>query len=142
MMKTPAEKMGIREGMRTRFVGAPDGVESMLRVPSLDVVERLSGEFRYIHLFTESQDDLSARIPCLKKHLARDGMLWVSWPKGRQRGTDLTLPEVIRIVYGAGLVESTCLSIDETWSALKCTWPRAGTTYRNSHGVLARDDDS
>lgn len=48
-------------------------------------------------------------------------MLWVSWPKDGQLDTDLSLPKVIKIGYEFGLVESTCLSVNETWSALKFT---------------------
>ena len=64
------------------------------------------------------------------------GMLWVSWPKGGRLGTDLTLPTVIAIGYDLGLVESTCLRVDDTWSALKFTHPKPGKTYRNSYGTL------
>lgn len=41
-----------------------------------------------------------------------------------------------RIGYSHGLVESTTLSIDATWSAIKFTHPKPGKTYRNSYGQL------
>jgi len=63
-------------------------------------------------------------------------MLWVSWPKARKLGTDLSLPTVIKLGYSNGLVESTCLSVDDTWSALKFTHPKKGKNYHNSHGAL------
>ena len=63
-------------------------------------------------------------------------MLWVSWPKNGQLETDLSLPKIINIVYGFGLVESTALSINNTWSALKFTHPKKGKVYNNSHGTL------
>lgn len=63
-------------------------------------------------------------------------MLWVSWPKARQEDTDLTLPIVIKLGYEYGLVESTCLSINSIWSALKFTYPKAGKIYNNSYGKL------
>lgn len=75
-------------------------------------------------------------FPRLKSHLKPTRMLWVSWPKGKQLGTDLSLPSVIRIGYSHGLVESTCLSVDATWLALKFTHPKEGKTYNNSHGKL------
>lgn len=65
-----------------------------------------------------------------------DGKLWVSWPKNKQLDTDLTLPVVIKIGYSFGLVESTCLSINKTWSALKFTHPKKGKIYINSHAEL------
>ena len=63
-------------------------------------------------------------------------MLWVSWPKNRQLGTDLSLPEVIRIGYRHGLVESKTLSVNATWSAIKFTHPVAGKVYNNAFGQL------
>jgi hypothetical protein len=53
------------------------------------------------------QAGLEAAFPALRDHLKRTGMLWVSWPKGGQSGTDLSLPQVIRIGYSHGIVEST-----------------------------------
>lgn len=79
---------------------------------------------------------MDSTFPRLKAHLRATGMLWVSWPKGGQLGTDLTLSEVIRIGYEHGLVESTTLSVDNTWSAIKFTHPKPGKEYRNSFGVL------
>ena len=78
-------------------------------------------------------DDLFAK---LKTNLKPTGMLWLSWPKGKKLGTDLTLPVIIKIGYGHGLVESTCLSVDATWSGLKFTHPKKDKTYNDSYGQL------
>ena len=43
---------------------------------------------------------------------------------------------VIAIGYGLGMVESTCLRVDDTWAALKFTHPKPGKVYRNSYGTL------
>ena len=69
-------------------------------------------------------------------HVAPGGKLWVSWPQGRGLGSDLTLPTVIAIGYDAGMVESTCLSVDATWSGLRLTHPRSGRVYAHSSGTL------
>ena len=63
-------------------------------------------------------------------------MLWVSWPKGGQLDSNLSLPKVIKIGYKFGLVESTCLRVNSIWSALKFTHPKKGKTYHNSHAKL------
>lgn len=63
-------------------------------------------------------------------------MLWVSWPKAGQKGSDLTLTKVIEIGYNHGLVESKSISINNTWSALKFTHPKKGKIYHNSYGKL------
>lgn len=134
--KSVAQKMGIRAGWRTHVVGAPDGVMDTLGLPPLHVEEDLTGEFDYLHLFVRTQEQMRAEFPVLVSHLAPLGKLWLSWPKGRRLGSDLTLPTVIAIGYDAGLVESTCLRVDDTWSGLRFTHPREGKSYANSYGTL------
>jgi len=135
--RSVAQKMGIKEGTRSFFANAPESALKAIELPSLEVSGTLRGTFGYIHLFEVSQAVMDEAFPKLKTHLRAGGMLWVSWPKGRQLGTDLTLPDVIRIGYSHGLVESTTLSLDETWSAIKFTWPKAGKVYKNSYGRLS-----
>ncbi|GMA54302.1 hypothetical protein GCM10025857_56590 [Alicyclobacillus contaminans] len=73
----------------------------------------------------------------LKGYLKPKGALWVSWPKAGKLGTDLTMKSVIKIGYDLNMVESKCILIDETWSALKFTFPKAGKVYINSYGSLS-----
>jgi hypothetical protein len=131
-----AKKLGLNQGARAIFVNAPETAQRAIDPPSLEVAAELAGEFDYIHLFTTTQSELDDLLPRLKAHLRPTGMLWVSWPKRRQLGTDLALPSVIRICYRHGLVESTCLSVDATWSALKFTHPKQGKVYANKYGQL------
>ena len=136
MPRTVSEKMGVKKGTRAIFVNATEDALGALDPPSLDVASELTGGFGYIHLFARSRAELDDAFPKLKARLEPTGMLWVSWPKGRKLGTDLTLPEVINIGYRHGLVESKCLSVDATWSALKFTHPQKGKVYNNSYGRL------
>lgn len=136
MARTVSGKMGIKEGVRAFFVDAPETALEAIDPPDLDVAPGLAGRFDYTHLFTKSRVELDDTFPKLKAHLEPTGTLWVSWPKNRKLGTDLTLPEVINIGYRHGLVESKCLSVDATWSALKFTHPVKGKVYNNSYGQL------
>jgi hypothetical protein len=136
MSRSVAQKMGIKPGIRAFFVNAPASALAAIELPDLDLATTIDGEFGYIHLFVMSQTEMEEQFPELKSHLHPAGTLWVSWPKGRQRGTDLTLPHVIRIGYRYGLVESTTLRVDDTWSAIKFTHPRPGKQYHNSYGQL------
>ena len=133
--RTVAEKMGLRPGWTAHFVGAPAGVPESMGLPPLEIVP-LDGQVDYLHLFVTTQVQMREEFPALVPHLAPGGKLWLSWPKGRGLGSDLTLPIVIEIGYDHGLVESTCLSIDDTWSALRFTHPKPGTRYANSYGTL------
>ncbi|WP_233206035.1 hypothetical protein [Cryobacterium sp. N19] len=102
----------------------------------MDVSEDLDGEFDYIHFFSVTQVEMHGTFPRLKLHLKPSGMLWLSWPKARKLGSDLNLPKVIEIGYSCGLVESTCLRVDDTWAGLKFTHPKNGKIYNNSQGTL------
>jgi hypothetical protein len=135
-IKSVAEKMGIKEDSRTRFVHATQEALAAIALPGLSIASRTSGEFDYIHLFVKKQQSLHRQFNTLKKHLRATGMLWVSWPKGGKLDTDLNIKQVIKIGYDHGLVESKALSINDTWSALKFTHPKRGKVYKNRHGIL------
>ncbi len=137
MPRTVAQKMGLKEGMRSFFLNAPASALEAIPIPALDANKSLRGKFDYIHLFTTSQTAMDRAFPKLVPHLKKTGMLWVSWPKAKQPGTDLTLPHVIRIGYTHGLVESITLSVDSTWSGMKFTHPKPGKKYHNSYGKLS-----
>lgn len=136
MIRTVAEKMGIRANTRSYFANAPVDVLEYMDLPSLDISQALQGEFGYLHVFMKTMHELDYQFPKLKAHLSAQGTLWVSWPKNRQLGTDLTLPVVIKLGYSHGLIESTVLSIDKIWSAIRFTHPKPGKTYHNSYGTL------
>lgn len=136
MTGSVSKKMGIQEGARAFLVNAPAGVLEAIDLPSLELAKKLSGNFDYIHFFVKSQEEFNDRFPGLKKHLKPTGMLWVSWPKNRKLGTDLTLTKVINLGYGYGLVESKVVSLNATWSAIKFTHPKKGKVYKNSYGKL------
>jgi hypothetical protein len=136
MTRTVAAKLGLKAGVRAIFVNAPETALAAINPPEVDIATRLDGTFDYIHFFARGRSELDEVIPTFKAHLKPTGMLWVSWPKGRRLGGDLTLPEVIRIGYDHGLVESKSISVDATWSALKFTHPIAGKVYRDRYGQL------
>ena len=131
-----SKKMGIKEGMRTFLVNVPKDALETIDLRDQQIAATLTGNFDYIHLFTKSQAEFEDRFPKLKAHLKPTGMLWVSWPKNRKLGTDLTLTKVIELGYNHGLVESKTISIDATWSAIKFTHPKKGKVYKNKYGRL------
>ena len=136
MTRCVADKMRIREGERLFLSKAPRDAVAAIGLLKVAIARQLKGKFDHIVMFTRAQTDLDTRFPRLKAHLAPAGKLWVAWPKAGQLGTDLNVKQVIRIGYDHGLVESVNLRIDDTWTALKFTWPRRGKTYQNSYGKL------
>jgi hypothetical protein len=138
MKKTVSQKMGIKNGMRAILIEAPVEAIDSMDLPEIEIGRELNGMFDYIHLFVKEQAGLRRDFPTLKSHLKPSGMLWISWPKAGQLGTDLNIRNIIGIGYGFGLVESTCLSIDAVWSGLKFTHPKEGKVYQNSYGKLSQ----
>lgn len=136
MSGSVAQKMGIKEGARTFLVNAPASAVEAIELPEVEVSEHLHGNFDYIHLFCVTRAEMDETLPKLKRHLKPSGSLWLSWPKGRKLGSDLGLPKVIEIGYNHGLVESTCLRVDDTWAGLKFTHPKHGKVYNNRFGTL------
>ena len=128
--------MGIRENAKAIFINPDIDAVEVIKLPTLDIFEKLNDEFDYIHLFVKTQSEFVEHFPKLKFHLKENGMLWVSWPKGGKLDTDLNIKIVIKLGYDFGLVESTCLSINEIWSGLKFTHPKKGKVYNNSYGKL------
>ena len=136
MTRTVAQKMGIKPHSKALFINAPTEAIEAMQLPEINSTEKPTGEFDYIHLFVKSQEEFRAQFPRLKPHLKLAGMLWVSWPKNKQLGTDLSITKVISIGYESGLVESTALSVNAVWSAIKFTHPKKGKEYHNSYGQL------
>lgn len=136
MSRTVAQKMGIKPNSKALFVNAPADAIEAINLPEIESTENATGEFEYIHLFVKTEVELREQFPKLKPHLKLTGMLWVSWPKNKQLGTDLSLPKVIKIGYQSGLVESTALSVNAVWSAIKFTHPKKDKEYNNSYGDL------
>ncbi|MGV3619395.1 MAG: hypothetical protein ACO1OB_01185 [Archangium sp.] len=135
-MRTVSQKMGVKEGARAYVKNAPEAAVKALALPDVDLAKRLSGKFDFLLLFVTRASQFTRAFLQLKKHLAPRGSLWVAWPRGGQLGTDLNVKNVIKLGYDCGLVESTNLRVDDTWTALKFTHPKAGKTYANSYGTL------
>jgi hypothetical protein len=113
-------KLGIKEGARLHFAGAPKNFRSLLGpLPKTRAVSD-GGTLDFAILFVKSQADLANQFPALRDRLESNGMLWVSWPK-RSSGvqTDLTEGIVRDYGLGAGLVDVKVCAIDDTWSGLK-----------------------
>jgi hypothetical protein len=128
--------MGVKENSRAVFVNAQKEALENINLPTLKIQEKMEDDLDYIHLFVKTQTEFITYFPKLKQHLKLNGMLWVSWPKGGKLGTDLNIKSVIKLGYDFGLVESTCLSINDIWSGLKFTHPKKGKVYNNSYGKL------
>ena len=120
--KSLVDKLGIRAGTSIAIVSAPRGFRSTLgALPSgVTVTAAPRGTLPLIHFFTTKRSLLERRFPALKRGLAQDGALWVSWPKKSSGvATDLTEDVVREVALAGGLVDVKVCAVDEVWSGLK-----------------------
>ena len=130
------KKLGIKPGLRAAAVNAPKQYTKLLGpTPGVRIGSKLVADLDFIHAFFRSVDDLAGAFPRLKKSLARDGALWISWPKkggaelkrlrslnsarGRESRSDLDGNQVRKIGLENGLVDVKVCAVDEDWSGLK-----------------------
>ncbi|MEM9380377.1 MAG: DUF3052 domain-containing protein [Planctomycetota bacterium] len=122
-----AKKLGLRANTRVVFVGAPDHFDDLLG-PLPDGVTRLrrpGSGMDHVHVFARTSAELARRLPACVRALARDGALWISWPKKTSPlAADLTGTGVRAAGLGAGLVDVKVCAVDEDWSGHKFCYRR------------------
>ena len=120
---TPLQrKLGIKEGHRVAFPGAPDGFGGLLGAlpDTVAVRSRARGPLDVIVFFTLRRAELERRLPALRRAMDPAGGLWIAWPK-RSSGVETDLTEDIVRALGLAnrLVDNKVCAIDETWSGLR-----------------------
>ena len=121
------DKLGMKAGRRSAVLGAPEGFfETLGPLPAgLEVGRALRGSFDFLHQFVSRRAELEARLLKLKAALAKDGMLWISWPK-KSSGVacDFTEDDVRGLALAIGLVDVKVCAVDAVWSGLKLMFRR------------------
>lgn len=117
------KKLGYRAELMALVESAPSGYADLLALPS-DVVpkwtNRLNRRIGLVHLFVTEFSTLGKRLKTLRKSIAPECMVWVSWPK-KTSGftTDLTEERVRDAALPLGFVDVKVCAVDEIWSGLK-----------------------
>jgi len=122
------QKLGMKAGHRVALLNAPDGFVDALDPPDdCAVTASLRGRapIDVVVLFVTSAAQLTKRFGVARRRIAKDGGLWVGWPK-RSSGvpTDLDGNAVRAFGLSEGLVDNKVCAIDETWSGLRFVWRR------------------
>ncbi len=109
-------KLGVKPGHRVLLVNAPQNIR-------MDGDEGDDGNpepYDVIVIFCPDKAALAAAFPRARERLARDGGLWVSWPKKASGvATDLSGDLVRAFGLGEGLVDNKVCAVDEVWSGLR-----------------------
>ena len=116
------KKLGITDGLVMYVFESPAEYFNWLSpLPSdLIIKERLAGEVDFIHLFVKESKVFQKEFVKSKKHLRKNGMLWISWPKKSSKvSTDLDENGIREFGLREGLVDVKVCAVDEVWSGLK-----------------------
>jgi len=116
------KKLGLKPDMKAISLNAPHKYSAWLDgtpvTPS--VANSIAGKEDFIHLFTTSRDELLKTAQAAFEKMARDGMLWISWPKKASKVPTEVTEDVIReLCLPLGLVDVKVCAVSEVWSGLK-----------------------
>ncbi len=117
-----AKKLNLRDGQRCWFDGMPESVQDEIGEYALELTFVGSPDegFDAGHIFVTCDASLGSKLRDLSEHVARDGQIWVSWPK-KQAEPDCAIGEadVRQCGLDIGLVDTKKCAVDEYWSGLK-----------------------
>ena len=121
--QTPlAKKLSLRDGQRVWFDAMPESVQDEIGEYALDLLFVASPEEGpdASHIFVTERPAMEEKLTLLRDHMARDGHVWVSWPKKASRvATDITEDTIREVALPMGLVDTKVCAVDEIWSGLK-----------------------
>jgi hypothetical protein len=122
------QKLGLKDGQRALFIDLPADLAELTvarqfvessRV-TVDQLGDAAPSYDFVHLFLTTRAVLESLAQPLMNLIARDGMIWVSWPKKAAKvATDITEDVIRAVVLPIGLVDVKVCAVDETWSGLK-----------------------
>jgi hypothetical protein len=117
-----AQKLGLKAGMRSWFLGMPDSVRDEIEreAPPLEMLGTPEPPVDFAHIFVTACAALDCELRMLLPLIARDGMIWVSWPKKASKvDTDITEDVIRAVALPLGLVDVKVCAVDDIWSGLK-----------------------
>lgn len=117
-----SQKLGIKEGRRVILIDPPlNYFELLSPLPDGALFCKPDDELvDLIHLFARKRVVLEELLGTFKSRIAKNGTIWVSWPKKAAKVTTNLDENVVReLALERGLVDVKVCSVDETWSGLK-----------------------
>lgn len=118
-----ARKLGLKPDHRVVFEAMPDSVlqEILKETPGLSPGKAPNGApLDVLMVFATEAAPLALRLAEARQQIAKNGMIWVAWPKKASKvKTDITEDVVREEAFPHGLVDVKVCAVDEIWSGLK-----------------------
>jgi hypothetical protein len=121
--KPLVDKLGVAPGARVAVIGSIDGALLATvreRAATLDL-DAVPTDCDMVIFVVEVPADL-LQLAAMRRHLVRNGAIWVATPRGV---SDLQDVHVIEAARGAGLVDNKVVRFSETHTALRLVIPLA-----------------
>lgn len=116
------KKLGLKAPLRLLVSGAPREYASWLgRLPAgVTLTPRVAKPVAAAHVFATARAPLARQLAGLRRSLAPDGFVWVSWPKKASKvETDVTEDVIRELALPLGFVDVKVCAVSEVWSGLK-----------------------
>jgi hypothetical protein len=123
-----AQKLGLMDGQRVLFIDLPEGLDALASARAFAQARRVGWDdwrrggaaHDLIHGFTASRAVLEDNAAPLMQAIARDGAIWISWPKKASKvPTDITEDVIRQVCLPLGLVDVKVAAVDAVWSGLR-----------------------
>ncbi len=115
-----ARKLSLKPGLTAWFHAMPQSVRAEIGEVGLQEVPEVQPGLQAAHLFTASRAEMEILLARLRRAIAPDGFVWVSWPK-KASGvpTDITEDTIREACLPMGWVDVKVCAVDAVWSGLK-----------------------
>ena len=117
-----AKKLGLKPGLRAWSLDMPGSVRAEIDRAGHKVewLAQPDPPLPFAHIFVKSVAALDCELRLLLPLIARDGTIWVSWPKKASKvPSDITEDVIRAIALPLHLVDVKVCAVDEIWSGLK-----------------------
>ena len=122
-----AKKLGIKPGCKMNIHNMPEYYFQLFADFPEDVQTNITlrgKDYDLMHFFTQSEQELTKKLPKLKQMILQNGCIWVSWPKKASKVvTDVNENTIRDLALRIGLVDVKVCAVNEIWSGLKLVIP-------------------
>ena len=119
------KKLGVKDGFKIHAINAPADYRLLLApLPAaVQFTSAANNSTNMVHVFATKRMRLASALRALRalrKTLAPDAMIWVSWPKQASKvPTDITENTIREVALPMGFVDIKVCAVSDTWPGLK-----------------------